>query len=330
LQPADATHPGLLVASGPQTLGGTMTFSNEIITPEINLSSLDSVIRHDTHLLYHTGGDPTRRNLYLGYDAGPLGVTGTEEENTVVGVNAGNGITTANECTFIGTSAGANHQDGNHSTYVGYSAGSSGLDTEQSVFIGHQAGANVEHGSNLIAIGKDAGIDFAGFDAQSIAIGNPGGGSNSIWLGNSGFTACRIYGINGQTVQGGALPVVVDADNQLGTIISSRKYKRDISEVNGSDVLKLRAKKFKMINGDGQWRYGFIAEEVEPIFPEAIVYEELRDNGKVILNEQKRAILTQDPKAVQYDQLWPLLQDVVRVHEARISELEHVISELKK
>jgi hypothetical protein len=76
----------------------------------------------------------------------------------------------------------------------------------------------------------------------------------------------------------GAVAVLIDANGQLGTINSSRRFKEDIQPM-GSVSERLFALrpvtfKYKQPYEDGAKpvQYGLVAEEVAEVFPELVVY----------------------------------------------------------
>jgi hypothetical protein len=74
-----------------------------------------------------------------------------------------------------------------------------------------------------------------------------------------------------------ATAVVIDANGQLGTVSSSRRYKENIQPMgDASDkVLELRPVTFRYkkpnANGEKPVQYGLIAEEVAEVLPELVV-----------------------------------------------------------
>jgi hypothetical protein len=114
----------------------------------------------------------------------------------------------------------------------------------------------------------------------NIEIGNAGVPAESdtirIWT-NGTQTKAFVAGIHGVTTGLAGAAVLVDANGQLGTVSSSRRYKEDIQPMaDASDrLLKLRTVKFRYkqpdAQGDKPIQYGLIAEEVAGVFPELIV-----------------------------------------------------------
>jgi hypothetical protein len=87
--------------------------------------------------------------------------------------------------------------------------------------LGTAAGINVTTGENNIHIGNEG--DAA--DSALIRIGTVGDQTRTF-----------IAGIFGANVLGGALPVEVDRNGQLGTVLSSRRVKDDIRDMDGDSA----------------------------------------------------------------------------------------------
>jgi len=97
------------------------------------------------------------------------------------------------------------------------------------------------------------------------------GESNTIRIGNQFNNKTFIAGISGVTTGGTGAAVLVDANGQLGTISSSRRFKDDIQDMGdaSSDLMKLRPVTFryKQAQEDGSHplQYGLVAEEVAEV-----------------------------------------------------------------
>ena len=119
-------------------------------------------------------------------------------------------------------------------------------------------------------------------------------------------TKTFIAGIRGVTTDvANGIPVLVDGNGQLGTVSSSRRFKKDIVDMGDatSRLLELRPVRFRYKQEqtlpDGSevpMEYGLIAEEVAEIFPDLVVFG---DDGKpftvkyhilssMLLNELKK------------------------------------------
>ena len=85
----------------------------------------------------------------------------------------------------------------------------------------------------------------------------------------------RTCGISGVTTAGVAVPVLIDTSGQLGTISSSRRFKKDIHDMGGASrgLLRLRPVTFRYkAKSSESVQYGLIAEEVAEVYPELVQY----------------------------------------------------------
>ena len=166
-------------------------------------------------------------------------------------------------------------------------------------------------GSNNIAVGRSSGLNLTTGN-DNIDIGNPGVAAESatIRIGTSGTqTKAFIAGIRGVTTGGaGAIAVLVDANGQLGTVSSSRRYKEDITDMGEASarIAALRPVTFRYNkpydNGEKPIQFGLIAEEVADVFPELAVFN---DEGL--------------PETVKYHDLVPMLLNEFLKEHQRVS-----------
>jgi hypothetical protein len=118
------------------------------------------------------------------------------------------------------------------------------------VAVGDEAGTDVVTGDHIICIG--AGV--AGADV-----------SNTTWIGN-------VYGVTPQS--GTTLPVIVSVTGQLGTVVSSERFKKDIATMNRASeaILSLRPVTFHYkTDATGAPQFGLIAEEVAKVNPALVL-----------------------------------------------------------
>jgi hypothetical protein len=134
-------------------------------------------------------------------------------------------------------------------------------DPEHSIFIGHTGVASDTH---LIRIGTP-------FD--DMANGDP--------ADDIGQDSTFIAGIFGASVDDASdVPVLIDTNGQLGTMTSSRRFKKDIRDMASASerLLDLRPVSFRLKRSEGSiegaLRFGLIAEEVAEVFPELVVYDD--------------------------------------------------------
>ena len=254
----------------------------------------------------------------VGVGAGALANNTSGASNTAVGTQAlsSNGITSNN--TAVGTQALWSHNGGCCNTAVGFQAMFADTGGQNNVAIGDGAlSANLIGGSN-IAIGFNAGNAVTGYN--NIDIGNSGTStdSNTIRIGTAGQQmSVYIAGITGVWV-GSSSPVYVNANGQLGTIQSSRRYKEDIQDMGAASdaVMQLRPVQFRYKqaapDGSKPLQFGLIAEEVAQVYPELVVRDK---EGQI--------------ESVQYQQLPAMLLNELQKQHQIIERQEQEIQALE-
>lgn len=253
----------------------------------------------------------TTGNLNTAAGATALLRNNTGDDNSATGAFALQQNTTGSFNTATGSLALLRNTTANNNTATGYLA----LQFTKT-------------GSNNTALGAESLRFTLGND--NTAIGSKAGfntttGNNSIFIDNQGFTndsnVIRIgdtqtkaffQGIRGKATDvADAISVVIDSNGQLGTVSSSARYKeeiRDLGEVSNR-LLELRPVKFRykadVQKGERPVQYGLIAEEVDKVFPELVVYDEAGQ-----------------PETVKYHILSTLLLNELQAVQARVVALE--------
>ena len=185
------------------------------------------------HALYsNTVGD---LNTAIGDSAlysNTTSVTATGHYNTAIGNNALYSNTIGSSNTAIGVSALVSNTAtvsgaGEHNTAVGFEALFKNTTGNHNTAIGSSAGLGVDTASNVICIGADVG----GADI-----------SNTTWIGN-------VYGVAALKAQ--TAPVIMSEFGQLGTVVSSERFKKDIATMDQASeaVLSLRPVSFHYKTG---------------------------------------------------------------------------------
>ena len=159
-------------------------------------------------------------NVFAGYQAGLNNTSGYG--NVFAGYLAGQSNTTACCNTFYGAQAGTN-TTGLQNTFVGYEAGYSNITGQNNIFSGQGAGYHNTTGSSNVFYGSSAGYNNVN-GSSDIYVGNQGptsSESNTIRIGTPGSgtgqqNVAYMAGIYGNAPSS-ALPVVVNANGQLGT-----------------------------------------------------------------------------------------------------------------
>jgi Chaperone of endosialidase len=262
-----------------------------------------------THVLgdvvgYFTAGspvtDPGKGSLFLGGNGTGNQSVATSGFNTAIG----------NQTLWVNTTGGFN-------TALGAGALFSDTTGAANTALGANSLSSLTTGGFNIALGFEAGSSYTSGESHNIVIGNVGarGDNNTIRIGPSGTTFTSIAGINGATSASGT-EVFVNANDQLGTTTSSRRFKEDIADMgDASDgLLQLRPVTFyyKAAYDDGSHllQYGLIAEEVVKTYPELV---EVDKDGRplavryhfvnaMLLNEVQKQHSTIATQAAQLEQ----------------------------
>jgi hypothetical protein len=201
--------------------------------------------------------------------------------NTALGSRALRQNTEGQSNVALGTSALEANIDGDGLIAVGREALLSNTAGNFNVAVGREALRNLTSGSNTTALGRQAGLNPT-TATNSIFIGNPGVAgtdSNTIKIGTQGTqTSTFIAGISGVSVANSATVLINTTTGQLGTAVSSRRYKEDIQPMYdvSAALLKLRPVTFRYtepyIEGAKPVEYGLIAEEVAEVLPDLAVF----------------------------------------------------------
>ena len=259
--------------------------------------------------LYHNNADNNTAN---GADALENNTTGVS--NTAVGYIALVSNRTGNDNTATGAFALDSNTAGNNNTANGFEAlemnttgvnntanGAAALDSntaginntatgvnallnnrtgQDNIAEGFSALENNTTGSSNIALGSNAGLNLT-TGSNNIDIGNRGvsNESNKIRLGTYGtHTNTFIAGIAGVTVANG-VGVIIDKLGQLGTAVSSERFKEAIKPMDKASeaVLALQPVIFRYkreLDPDCIPQFGLVAEEVEKVNPDLVARDE--------------------------------------------------------
>ena len=263
-------------------------------------------------------GDNSLDNVSVGHDNTAIGFSAlsidtTGSNNTATGAlalqhnirgfsNTANGFKALGENTLgtgntaIGTAALFNNQ-GERNTAIGFEALLNNNSGSFNVALGAGAGNGVITANDVICIGR--GVTGANV-------------SNTCFIGN-------IRGVTTQNAN--ALPVVIDGAGQLGTMSSSKRFKKEIKPMeNASDsLLRLKPVTFHYkSDATNRPEFGLIAEDLAKVNPDLVVRD---DNGEIytvrydavnamLLNEFLKARRQIDAQQKQIDALTAGLQKV--------------------
>jgi hypothetical protein len=145
-------------------------------------------------------------------------------------------------------------------------------------------------------------------------VGNASDG-NTTRIGNSTQKKTFISGISGKAVANG-VGVIINSSGQLGTVLSSARYKTAIKPIDKASeaILALEPVTFRYkqeLDPDGIPQFGLIAEQVEKVNPDLVARDA---DGKV--------------NAVRYEAVNAmLLNEFLKVHR-KVQELEKQIEAL--
>ena len=199
--------------------------------------------------------------------------------NTAIGASALFNNTSADN-TAVGGSALGNNTSGHDNTAVGVSALANSTTGNNNIALGSFAGQGVSTASNVISIGVQGGNT-----------------DNSCYIGQ----------IFNATTSGGSA-VFVDANNKLGAVVSSARFKQDVQQMGATSqaLFALKPVTFrykKEIDPTGISQFGLVAEEVEKVNPDLVVRDK---EGK--------------PYSVRYDQVNAMLLNEFLKEHCKVEE----------
>ena len=246
--------------------------------------------------------------------AGAL-LANTADSNTAVGAGALLSNTTGTVNVANGAFALFSNTTGSDNTATGFDALIHNMTGNLNTAVGTLALAGNTTGSVNIALGGIAGQNLTTGN-YNIDIGNTGvaGDSNTIRIGDDNQGATFIGGVYGVSVAG--LGVAMNSSGQLGTVASSRRFKKDIKvmEQASETILSLKPVTFhyrKEIDPEGLPQFGLVAEEVEKVNPDLVVRDK---EGK--------------PYSVRYDQVNAMLLNEFLKEHRKVQELEKQVEDL--
>jgi len=222
LEPASSSFPGV-VTTGAQTFTGAKTFTDNMVgNGSLRLgsvlqlpatsSSTTGNINQGGAAIFHTYGT---NSVWAGTGAGQ-GFSQTGSGNSGFGTSAMQALTTGGNNTGIGYTSGQSLSTGNGNAMLGANSGKALSVGSGNCLMGQNAALNATSLSNSIVIGNNAGTSFASeVNAVCIDPDQSAGflGSNSVNIGSSSATKCRIGGIYGATAVD--TPIGVDSTTQL-------------------------------------------------------------------------------------------------------------------
>lgn len=286
------------------TTGGVTVNAGNLNLPSTTSTSGNIKINNITNLHSYSGSGGGG-NLFLGPGAGNYTLT-TAAGNVIVGNGAGVSLTTGLGNLSMGQGSLGDLTTGNFNTGIGFNAGGALTTGVRNTFFGTNAGGS-----------------YTGAESSNIMVGNTGtlGESNTIRIGTQGAglsqqNKCFVAGITGVTVASSATVLIDTTTGQLGTVVSSERYKYDVQDMNevSDALLNLRPVTFKYNEDPTEHiQYGLIAEEVHEVMPDLVIYD---TEG--------------NPDSVAYHNLQVLLLNEIKKLVTRVNELETTVSILRE
>lgn len=288
--------------------------------------SLNTAVGHNALRSNVSGSGNTAfgSNALLNTSAGPNNAFGNGSlsfntvgtDNCAFGnVSLANNINGNRNCGF-GDGSLLSNSSGSRNTAIGFISAQNTLNGNNNIALGDAALYSNVNGSNNIAIGTEAGFFTTGSYNITIAHSGVANESNTIRIGTTGVQSKTfIAGINNVTV-GGGVPVYISSLGQLGTLSSSLRYKDNVKTLpcQTEKLLQLRPVSFTYKNDETKCvQYGLIAEEVERVMPDLVVYDQ---EGTV--------------NGVHYMELITLLLGEVQHQHQEIKELKAMVQKLSK
>src|SRR5437016_11191754 len=200
--------------------------------------------------------------------------------NTATGEGALFLNTTGSQNTADGVFALGNNIDASQNTATGFEALIFNTSGASNTSVGYNSLLNNTTGSNNIAVGALAGTNLTTGNAN-IDIGNVGvaAESRTIRIGTAGTQRKTfVAGISGTTVASG-VGVIVGSNGQLGTVVSSERFKDAIKPMEKASeaILALKPVSFRYkheLDPEGVPQFGLVAEDVQKINPDLVARDE--------------------------------------------------------
>jgi len=212
----------------------------------------------------------------------------TGDDNTANGINALNHNNTGSDNTASGGAALFSNTTGDVNTAISFDALAFNTIGDHNTAIGFDALISNTAGTFNTAVGAAALANNTGIGNTALGAGAGSAitfGTNVIAIGNVGANlvgACFIGNIRGvTTANNNAVNVMIDSAGQLGTISSSRRFKKEIKLMNKASeaILALKPVTFHYkSDATNRPEFGLIAEEVAEVNPDLVVRDE---NGEI-------------------------------------------------
>ncbi|MEO0041937.1 MAG: hypothetical protein RL329_1385 [Bacteroidota bacterium] len=259
-------------------------------------------------------------NNFLGFQAGMANTTGYQ--NNFLGMNAGSSNTTGSNSVYLGQQTGASNTTGNANTFVGSLTGTANTTQSENTYIGYNTGnvANANGNQNTF-IGTNAGSTAAVSASSAIGYNATVARNNALILGNINDANLTVgigiaipwYGYKLHAA-GNVLAnnYYVPSDQRLKQNIQTIKDPMAIITGLNGKTYEMRTKAFEERHFDAGRMYGFLAQELQKVMPEAV-------------KENAEGFLT-----VNYDFVIPVLTEGIKTQQKTIETLQAELEEIKK
>jgi hypothetical protein len=272
------------------TANGAFALANNRIADDNTATGYAALYRNTTGfqntadgsfaLSSNTRGHNNTANGYIALSSNTTG-----DDNTATGVSALQNNTTGFRNTAVGSSALLSNNVGVANTAVGWRALQLNTGNGNSTAVGASALGN-STGFENTALGTNAGVNLTdgvfNIDIGAEVVG-VAGECRTIRIGTTATqTRTFIAGISGATVAGG-VGVIVGTDGQLGTVVSSARFKEAVQPMDKASeaILALKPVTFrykKELDPECIPQFGLIAEEVAKVNPDLVVRDK---NGEI-------------------------------------------------
>lgn len=260
-------------------------------------------------------------NIGIGQGSGSALTTGNS--NFIFGIDSLNTSLVANSNVIIGNGVGNAITTGSFNIILGGTGLGAATTASNNIVLGYGGLNTILTGTGNLILGNSGGSAYVGAESNNLLIYNAGTAAetNAIHIGTQGAGAgqqntCYIAGITGVAVANSAAVLLNTLTGQLGTVISSRRYKKNIEpmtdESNG--IYALRPVTFNYVKDSSHKKnIGLIAEEVAQVMPSLVVYDK-----------------EEQPETVMYHDLPILLLNEIQKLNKRIEWLENTWSYLHR
>ena len=178
--------------------------------------------------------------------------------------------------------------------------------------------------------GSNAGsaLSFVAYDDSGVSLSTP------LYMARNGvLVAAPTYSV---AITNNVRDLQIDQNGVLGYVASARKHKHKIRPIKETNrfLAKLRQLnpvwyRYK-VDGDGDGvvddlltHYGFVAEEVEEVFPELCSYDIVPDEGAQIIRDENGKL---DPSVPTHKEIATL--NYSEMHAIAIAGLQHALDKI--